>query len=315
MDVIRATLSIRGIALLLGLVACATLAAPASEPAASLPEAAETCLMCHDDAATGAILQGPHAIAADARSRFAAQGCGSCHGSSEAHMRRAPRGSKRASPDHVFGTSADAPIAEQDKVCLDCHRGSAGMHWPGSAHEAEGIGCVSCHRLHSPVDPMTEPQSQAAACYACHPRTRAEMLRPSSHPLRDGRMSCSDCHDVHGGPGPSLLRGSTLNEGCYSCHADLRGPFLWEHPPAREDCSNCHRPHGSVHAPLLTQRTPWLCQQCHLAQFHPSTALSGSGLPGEALPSGSQSLLGRNCMNCHAQVHGSNHPSGAGQTR
>jgi hypothetical protein len=26
-------------------------------------------------------------------------------------------------------------------------------------------------------------------------------------------------------------------------------------------------------------------------------------------------VLGKNCMNCHTEVHGSNHPSGARQTR
>jgi hypothetical protein len=28
-----------------------------------------------------------------------------------------------------------------------------------------------------------------------------------------------------------------------------------------------------------------------------------------------QNVLGKNCMNCHGQVHGSNHPSGARLTR
>jgi hypothetical protein len=66
---------------------------------------------------------------------------------------------------------------------------------------------------------------------------------------------------------------------------------------------------------MLKARAPFLCQQCHLAQFHPSTAYSGTGLPGDAIPSGAQQLLGKNCMNCHSQVHGSNHPSGVRKTR
>jgi hypothetical protein len=31
--------------------------------------------------------------------------------------------------------------------------------------------------------------------------------------------------------------------------------------------------------------------------------------------SGNQNVLGKNCLNCHGQVHGSNHPSGARLTR
>jgi DmsE family decaheme c-type cytochrome len=289
--------------------------AVASAPGTALPESVENCLLCHDDDATQALLAGPHASTADSRTGFAEHGCGNCHGNSEAHMRRPPRGEPRAAPDHVFGPAATTSAADQNMQCTGCHRGTLGMHWQGSPHEAEGLTCVGCHRVHTATDTMHDAESQSAACFGCHPRTRAETLRASSHPLRDGQMACSDCHAVHGSVGPGLLRAATLNESCYECHAELRGPFLWEHPPAREDCSNCHRPHGSNHAPLLTQRAPWLCQQCHLAQFHPSTALSGSGLPGPSLPSGSQSLLGRNCMNCHPQVHGSNHPSGAGQTR
>ena len=141
------------------------------------------------------------------------------------------------------------------------------------------------------------------------------MLRPSTHPIREGKMSCSGCHNPHGSNGPKLLTKNTVNETCYTCHAEKRGPFLWEHAPAREDCTNCHKPHGSVNASLLKQRVPWLCQQCHLTAFHPSTAYSGTGLPGATLPSGAQQLLGKGCTNCHSEVHGSNHPSGVRKTR
>jgi DmsE family decaheme c-type cytochrome len=300
--------------LLLLAVLHAPAAVIADDADSPLPEVVEACLMCHDDPAVKGILHGPHAVLADPRTGFAEQGCASCHGPSQAHMQRPPRGSPRAPPDRHFGRDAANDPREQDAACLDCHRGSAGLHWTASAHEREGITCVDCHRVHD-SDPMQDSRRQTDACSSCHRKTAAEFRRPSVHPLLDGRMDCSDCHAPHGSAGPASLTRPTANETCFECHAEMRGPFLWEHPPAREDCSNCHRPHGAVHRPLLTQRPPWLCQQCHMAQFHPSTALSGSGLPGETLPSGSTSLLGRNCMNCHAQVHGSNHPSGAGFTR
>ncbi|MEP1595023.1 MAG: cytochrome c3 family protein, partial [Halieaceae bacterium] len=104
----------------------------------------------------------------------------------------------------------------------------------------------------------------------------------------------------------------SVNDNCFSCHQEKRGPFLWEHPPAAEDCSLCHRPHGSVHPRLLTARGPAQCQQCHAAAFHPSLPYGTEGLPGG---SANQNVLGKNCMNCHSQVHGSNHPSGARLTR
>jgi hypothetical protein len=49
-----------------------------------------------------------------------------------------------------------------------------------------------------------------------------------------------------------------------------------------------------------------------MAQFHPSGVYSGTGIP----PDGAdQRMLGKQCLNCHAQIHGSNHPGGLRQTR
>ncbi len=293
---------------------CAVAIADELDPT-TLPTIVQDCVMCHDDTHLNGLFSGPHAVAADPRTRFATEGCGSCHGPSEAHMRRPPRGEPRALPDVVFGVHAELPMPEQNAACLDCHRADAGLHWSGSDHDFAGLGCVSCHRSHAESDPVLHPVSEAQVCFNCHQSVRSETLRPSVHPLHDGQMACSDCHAVHGSIAPSLLKGTTVNDSCTTCHADLRGPFLWEHPPVSEDCLGCHQPHGAVHAPLLKQRGPWLCQNCHLAQFHPSTALSGTGLPGDTLPSGSSSMLGQNCMNCHVTIHGSNHPSGAGFTR
>ena len=41
------------------------------------------------------------------------------------------------------------------------------------------------------------------------------------------------------------LKAASVNEQCYTCHTEKRGPFLWEHAPVRESCLNCHTPHGS----------------------------------------------------------------------
>jgi DmsE family decaheme c-type cytochrome len=98
-----------------------------------------------------------------------------------------------------------------------------------------------------------------------------------------------------------------VNETCYQCHAEKRGPFLWEHQPARDDCMTCHASHGSTQRALLKQRAPWLCQECHSVEGHPSTEYTAAGLPGGAP---NRNLLLRSCTNCHYEVHGSNHPSG-----
>ncbi|WP_256205424.1 cytochrome c3 family protein [Nitrosomonas cryotolerans] len=71
--------------------------------------------------------------------------------------------------------------------------------------------------------------------------------------------------------------------------------------PAREDCSHCHMSHGTVQPRLLKLWMPWLCQQCYLVVFHPSTVYSDMGVP----PQGdADRLLVQGCLNCHLRYMG-----------
>jgi len=118
-------------------------------------------------------------------------------------------------------------------------------------------------------------------------------------------MTCSDCHNPHGVQEGRLVDQAAMAENCYQCHAEKRGPFLWEHIPVREDCTTCHEPHGSNHLKMLTVKEPFLCQRCHSETRHPGTLYDQT-----QLLNASNRLFGRSCTNCHATVHGSNHPSG-----
>jgi DmsE family decaheme c-type cytochrome len=150
--------------------------------------------------------------------------------------------------------------------------------------------------------------TQIEVCTTCHQAQRTALFKPSHHPLREGKMSCTACHSPHGSTAPAQLVKNTTTETCTGCHAEYRGPFLWEHQPVAEDCSNCHDAHGSAQPALLKLRTPFLCQTCHEGQGHPSVVNSPQGLAGGSAPSAF--LLVGGCVNCHSQVHGSNHPSG-----
>ena len=273
----------------------------------------EKCTRCHDETEKYpvlSILQTKHATQADPRSPMGSEGCETCHGVADDHLRPPAEGEKRIPPPVVFG-HGEMPAEQQNQVCLQCHESGDRTHWRGSVHEFQEVACVSCHDIHTPQDPVLVKQSQAAVCVNCHAEKRAEMLKPSSHPVYEGKMACTDCHNPHGSMGDHLLREPTLAETCYTCHAEKRGPFLWEHAPAREDCSVCHQPHGSIHASLLHTRGPWLCQQCHLGS-HSSAAFDGTAVP----PQGARvQVIGKSCLNCHSQVHGSNSPLGAGFTR
>ena len=92
-------------------------------------------------------------------------------------------------------------------------------------------------------------------------------------------MVCTTCHNPHGSTNVKQLRaGNYVNEACYSCHAEKRGPFLWEHAAGRESCTTCHDPHGSNNDRMLVARTPMLCQRCHIGTRHPSTIYDGTSL-------------------------------------
>ncbi len=136
---------------------------------------------------------------------------------------------------------------------------------------------------------------------------RAETWKASHHPIREGKIGCADCHNPHGSSQEGMLRAATVNEQCYQCHAEKRGPFLWEHPPVRENCLNCHTPHGSNHLKLQRTSVPFICQQCHANTRHPGTMYDGSFLAGGARASNRE--FNRACLDCHAAIHGSNHPS------
>jgi len=184
-------------------------------------------------------------------------------------------------------------------ACLACHENGSRLHWHVSAHAASDLGCTSCHSIHEP--------DASPDCGGCHRRESARMQRSSHMPVREGSMQCEDCHDPHGGNGPAALRAGSVSEVCHRCHADKRGPMLFEHLPVREDCTLCHDPHGSNHRNMLTRRPPMLCQQCHMLGGHPSSLYDGAELANADI----SQYGARNCLNCHSRIHGSNHPSGA----
>lgn len=283
---------------------------PGGDPAFA-PGGALSCLGCHNQDSAPQILQTAHAVRADSRTPFADHDCESCHGASPEH-RRQPRIPVTVVFNGVTADVEESPVATQNQACLSCHESGARMHWRGSAHDFAELPCTACHDIHARQDSVLATITQPNVCFGCHVEQRAQLQRRSHHPVREGLMTCSDCHNSHGSVADNLLSASNLLEACTECHAEKRGPFLWEHQPVSEDCTNCHNPHGSTQARLLSVRQPFLCQGCHQEVFHPSSLYSGTGVP----PAGAaQQLLGQSCTNCHSQVHGSNHPSGSRLTR
>lgn len=274
---------------------------------------ADTCLGCHDDESPSysakALFKGKHAHRGDKRSPFGAGGlqCEACHGPGAAHS---AKGSKKNLTTNSFKADSFLTVDERNQPCLGCHQDQSRNAWHGGAHDRSKVSCADCHRMHVDRDPVLVKATQPDVCLSCHIKQRADFQKPSAHPLRNGAMGCSDCHNAHGASGPAMLNKPTLNQTCFSCHTDKRGPVLWEHAPVAEDCSLCHTSHGSVRAALLTKSPPLLCQQCHSSAGHPSLPRTGASLPAGGA-GGSVFLVAGSCTNCHSQVHGSNHPAGA----
>ncbi len=239
--------------------------------------------------------------------------CEACHGPGSLHAKNSLDKSLIIGFTKQWGT----PIDKQNGQCLACHSGGNRLHWPGSIHQGNQLGCADCHNPMEKISAtsLQARQSIAETCYQCHQQQRSEFMKRSHMPVPEGKMSCVDCHNPHGSPTKPLLKADSVNEVCYTCHAERRGPFIWEHAPVRENCLNCHAPHGSNHDKLLTVARPFLCQQCHMAAAgHPSQMYNASqtAASNQALgTAASMRVMGRSCQNCHSQIHGSNHPAGS----
>jgi DmsE family decaheme c-type cytochrome len=230
--------------------------------------------------------------------------CENCHGPGSAHVNagggRGVGGIISFRPNDLSRTAA-----ENNAICLGCHERGDRTNWPGSTHDNRGLMCTNCHTVMKQVSRKFQLKTafEPDTCFQCHKDRRAQMLRSSHMPMREGKMVCSDCHNPHGSFTEALLKKDSVNDVCYTCHAEKRGPFLFEHLPVRENCDNCHEPHGSMNEASLKMSRPRLCFECHGAG-HGSTSTLNSA-----------TTMGRSCQNCHTYVHGSNAPAGGALQR
>ena len=277
---------------------------PPPTPAPTQPGYAgsDTCVLCHTT--QGDTLKGTaHGQVHNPRSPAAAQGCESCHGPGQAHVDDEAKG-------NIVRFQALTP-ARASETCLTCHNRGTHAGWESSVHESRNLSCTTCHSVHQPQSAASQlvKRTETALCATCHRVQVAKTERAVAHmPVREGKMSCSTCHNPHGSISnvKALRVGSSVHEACTTCHTEMRGPVLWEHAPVRENCATCHDPHGSSNDRMLNVRMPMLCQRCHVATRHPATIYDNNAIT----VSKSNRMFGRSCVNCHSNIHGSNHPSG-----
>jgi len=266
------------------------------------------CAQCHKEAvASFAATAKGKLFLQHPRTAQEALGCESCHGPAKDH---AQSGGEERGALITFGKKSPAPVALRNATCLSCHGKTARTLWSGSAHEARNVSCTDCHTLmHAGSERGNLAQGTVMqTCAKCHQQKVSQLTRFSHMPITDGKLECSTCHNPHGSPNEKLLLASSVNQTCFTCHAEKRGPFLYEHAPVVENCANCHDPHGSNKEKLLKVSRPRLCQQCHPTAHGATTAK-----PADLVTS--RFVYNKGCVNCHVNLHGSNHPAGAFFTR
>jgi len=279
-------------------------AAPAPPPAAAQATGFvgdETCSTCHDPEAKG-LHATLHGKAQNVRTPAAktGQSCETCHGPGQAHV---DTGDKTKIKRFNAMSAKDV-----NATCLTCHSKGSHAQWNGGMHDARNVSCASCHSVHNPKSEKAQLKTVTAVqtCETCHKQESMKVKKSGHMPVREGKMDCTTCHTPHGSTNVRMLKvGNTINETCASCHAEKRGPFLHDHAAGRESCASCHDPHGSNNDRMLVAKEPMLCQRCHVSSRHPATIYDGT-----QIAAASNRAVGRSCVNCHSQIHGSNHPAG-----
>jgi DmsE family decaheme c-type cytochrome len=234
-------------------------------------------------------------------------GCESCHGPASKHV-------ESEDPDLIVNPlTADPELA--NGLCVRCHRTGALDGYRASLHGMSDVRCVSCHGVHGAQSTTLLREAEVDLCTSCHEETKLATWLPPRHPLREGRMVCTDCHDPHSDGWATSLPGDRTVDLCFECHANKQGPFVFEHDPVIEDCTICHDPHGSVANSLLKQNEPFLCLQCHQPHFH--ATLEGyegefttlDGYSGVSDAHATKATFLTKCTQCHTEIHGSDLPS------
>ena len=227
--------------------------------------------------------------------------CENCHGPGSAHV--AAGGGRGVGGIMSFEADDPRSVGRKERRFVSPAMSAANAPlWQGSIHEDARAG------LHQ----LPHDHEERVAQEPTEDRVRSRT--PASSATRIGARRCSArricrCAKarsrariaiIRTAASPKLLlKKDSINDVCYTCHAEKRGPFLFEHEPVRENCDNCHDPHGTVNEYSLKIARPRLCNECH-----------NFGMDNTAGPTVESSRMGQSCENCHTAIHGSNSPAG-----
>jgi DmsE family decaheme c-type cytochrome len=280
-------------------------------PGAKSPFVGSTvCKGCHPDVSLNFYKNAHFKSIASGKEAPESTGCEGCHGPGRAHV----EGMGKKTAIRAFSVMPQKQILE---ACLTCHsKAMSRANIQRSQHTDAAVVCTNCHSIHKAATPkflLAKPQVEL--CYSCHTDIRAQFSMPVKHRVNEGVIQCTDCHNPHGtfaptwrmGQRPKLVDQRLGNEEpCLRCHANYKGPFVFEHAAVRVDgCESCHIPHGSMNAKLLRRPVVFtVCLECHNGAG--TFGRENTGVP---LQGSSHNMLDpkyQRCTTCHVRIHGSN---------
>ena len=264
------------------------------------------CTECHDPNISHSInsmLNSKHWDKSHKATPVNKGGCQSCHGISKSHTNTPTK----IQPEISFGPRWTSSVEQQNDECLSCHVKSAThRQWLNGKHASEEVTCVTCHDLHTDIDPVRVAKTQAKVCTVCH-----KIQKHGIHNITKNiaeNPPCSTCHNPHANPLPTVMMLENRSKGCRSCH---------DFKKMQQDTTVTAKAKSYHRVMVKEDRT---CVDCHLGVAHVDkdnfgdvlagglTTISGYiFFPGQsdsdwllAEHKGAQALRqGRNCRQCH----------------
>lgn len=239
------------------------------------------CSRCH---VSGRAVSEPSGAGPRVRHRALGLDCEACHGASAEHAEYQDQ--SREDGDPILRLR-DLPRRQQVDACLVCHMESEEIQpgWrPGDSRDLLDLLDPSLLDDKDRVDPAGRPLELVYAGVSFW----------SSRCAEQGGLTCSTCHDPHGGAQHAAMKGEPQGDGqCASCHAAIAADARahTHHDPAGPGarCVACHMPKLSVE------------------RGHGAVTDHTISIPRPALVS--DRVAADACLTCHAGLRGA--PAGA----
>ena len=260
------------------------------------------CVKCHKGAYEGFSLT-KHAVRGDPRTPSGTgRECQACHGDASEHLKNP---AKNPMPQRFLKTQG--PADAQNQVCLTCHQGGKRIHWQSSTHATRDVTCTSCHQVHTAHD-RARDKLDAGRDVLHLPQGAARPDQPALRATRSARAwwRAPTATTRTASAGPSMMVRDNVNDTCYTCHMEKRGPFVRTHQPVQENCAICHNPHGTT-----------IAEPAEGALAVPVPAVPRADQPSRQRRRRSPAtehrrehgVAARGCLNCHTNIHGTNNPA------